>query len=92
MSAIKPVSVVDPEASMTMKPQVLKRIMRRRKGRRPAQVVDHIQADDSPGFEALSQAYYQLGFRRPGSASRAVKLDVPEYSPPWSMIWQAGRP
>jgi hypothetical protein len=33
---------------------VLRRVMhRRREGRRPAAVVDHIKADDGPEFEAL---------------------------------------
>jgi hypothetical protein len=59
---------------------VLKRVMRRRrKGRRPAAVVDHIKADGGPEFEALVKHIAELGFGLASFASRSITLDVPEY-------------
>lgn len=53
--------------------------MQRRKGRRPAQFVDHIEADDSPEFDALLKRITELGLGRPGSAVRIISLEIPEY-------------
>ena len=51
---------------MRPSPPVLKRLMRRRRGRRPAAVVDHIKADE-------------LGFGQASFTKRSVTLDVSEY-------------
>ena len=58
---------------------VLRRVMRRRKGRRPAAVVDRIKADDGPEFEALVKHIAELGFGLASFTSRSLTLDVPEY-------------
>jgi hypothetical protein len=63
-----------------MRATVLKRVMRRRRrGRRPAAVVDHIKADDGPEFEALVRHIAELGFGQASFPSRSTTLDVPEY-------------
>ena len=59
---------------------VLRRVMRcRRKGQRPAAVVDHIKADDGPEFEALVKHIAKLGFGQASFTRRSLTLDVPEY-------------
>ena len=59
---------------------VLRRVMRRRrKGRRPAAVVDHIKADDGPELEALVKHIAELEFGLASFTSRSLTLDVPEY-------------
>ena len=59
---------------------VLKRVKRRRrKGRRPAVVVDHIKADDGPEFQTLLKRITELGFGQASFKSRSITLDVPEY-------------
>ena len=59
---------------------VLRRVMRRRrKGRRPAAVVDPIKADDGPEFEALVKHIAELGFGQASFTRRSLTLDVPEY-------------
>ena len=58
---------------------VLRRVMRRRKGRRPAAVVDPIKADDGPEFEALVKHIAELGFGLASFTRRSLTLDVPQY-------------
>ena len=59
---------------------VLRRVMRRRrKGRPPAAVVDHIKADDGPEFEALVKHIAELGFGQASFTRRSLTLDLPEY-------------
>ncbi len=59
---------------------VLRRVMRRRrKGRAPAAVVDHIKADDGPEFQALVKHIAELGFGQASFTSCSSTLDVPEH-------------
>jgi hypothetical protein len=51
----------------------------RRKGQRPAAVVDRIKADDGPEFEALVKHIAKLGFGQASFTRRSLTLDVPEY-------------
>ena len=53
--------------------------MRRRRGRRPAAVVDHIKADDGPEFQTLVKRIAELGFGQASFTKRSVTLDVSEY-------------
>ena len=57
----------------------LRRVMRQRKERRPAAVVDHIKADDGPEFQALVKHIAELGFGQASFTSCSITLDVPEY-------------
>lgn len=60
----------------------LRRAMRRRKGRRPAAVVDHVKSDDGPEFQALVKYIAELGFGQASFTGRSITLDVPEYFVP----------
>ena len=64
---------------MRPSPPVLKRLMRRRRGRRPTAVVDHIKADDGPEFQTLVKRIAELGFGQASFTKRSVTLDVSEY-------------
>jgi hypothetical protein len=64
---------------MRPSPPVLKRLMRRRRGRRPSAVVDHIKADDGPEFQTLVKRIAELGFGQASFTKRSVTLDVSEY-------------
>jgi hypothetical protein len=77
---------------MRLSDTVLRGVMhRRRKGRRPAVVVDHIKADDGAEFEALVKRIAELGFGQASFTRCSITLDVPEYLSPWSTILPVGR-
>ena len=64
---------------------------RRRKGRPPAAVVDHIKADDGPEFEALVKHIAELGLDRRLSHAVPSPSTCQSILSPWSMILPIGR-
>jgi hypothetical protein len=63
---------------MSAHDRVIKRVLRRRRGRRPARVVDQIKADDGPEFQALLKPIRELGFGKAPFEKRSVTFDVAE--------------
>jgi hypothetical protein len=71
---------------------VLRGIMRRRrKGWRPAAVIDHIKADDGPEFEALVKHIAELRSDRRLSQAVPLPSTCQSILSPWSTIPPVGR-